>query len=182
MQINKCNKSGESGATYVEMALSIVLFMFIIITVIELLRFGYTIATLQHVLDNSLRASSISNFSEVATDPDCLNKALTANDPVIRASCAEIFIKEQLQKLLSKQIGDWDPSEFVFVKRYPKLSNLSGGFKPPCQLEGGPLYDFKAGNEKEYFSICINYKFDLFMGIKKNILTFGITKNEPFAG
>ena len=183
MQKEILKNTKESGATYVEMAFSITLFMFIIVTVIELMRFGYTIATLQHVLDTALRSTSISDFSQVKTDTDCQNTPIFKTEPTYRAACAQVLVKELISKHLNKKIDSWDPSEFVHIKRYPKLSSLDqskiGSLLPPCLNDvGSPI---SAGTENEYVSICINYKFDLFMGIKKNILTFGITKNEPFA-
>lgn len=73
----------ELGATMVEVALSIFVFLFFIFFSIELLRYGFTILTGQYVLATAARHASVNGPEEARTDPSevILNSAVI--DPVI---------------------------------------------------------------------------------------------------
>jgi hypothetical protein len=167
MEINSTNQ--QAGASYVEMALSLLVFMLIIISVIELLRFSFVTVSLQHVLQEGLEAATKSNFTETGgcQMPNSGVVDVSLRNVGTRASC----IKQEIIQLGSK-FG------LIILPEEISVTPQEAPGVPRCQ---SPNIN-NAGEKSTIVSICIRQELPLFLWIPKDIfmefLVFG--RNETF--
>ncbi len=176
----------QLGATYVEMAISILLFMMIIISVLELLKFSFVTVSVQHTLQKGLEAATKANFSTVGNCipndgvvSDALNDELAGNE-LNRGTC----IKNEIVKIAQSFDLTITPS-MISVTRPARLgeddSTLPSGWRcdPTLATSFGPT---DAAHRGEIVAICIRTNIPLFSWFSStptmDFIVFG--RNEIF--
>lgn len=165
-------KNKESGATYVEMAISILVFLMIFIAVIELLRYGYVSVSLQYIINNSIRRAAIADFNVNGCK---LQENGTLHNSLIKNHAVNIdkknnCIRQQVQKTAAELVK-LNTNEITIGCADSSFSTASD------RCTG-------SGDKGDYVSITIKHPHALFFG---TIFGKGITitnsmiaKNEQF--
>lgn len=183
----------QYGATYVEMAISLIVFMLITISVVELLRFSYINVTLQHVVNDSMRNLVVLNFSDL-DDASCNNREKglilgSLTDPVTRKDCSESDIIRQGNKFGLTIKRDQIRIKSRTLKAFELGQNGTNVFSPPsaeniitapCDPATAEENGTHAGNPGDYVSICVEIPTTVVIGIDTTIRAFAIARNEDF--
>ena len=146
------NLKANKGSVYIELTISMIVFMFIIVSIFELLRFAYNTVTLEYVLSRGVRQASI----------------LPENVPNRLASIKNEFIT------IAQSFGVTLDARNIIVR--------SGGRDVPNGADAcnnDPTNPENAGRAHDLISICIRQRVPLFLGMTTELRSFSITKNEP---
>ena len=179
------SRSCQRGATYVEMAISIIVFMLIMISIIELLRFSFINVTIQHVVNESIRNAVVADFSEISNPfvgSICDRRergyhAKHLEPPETRLFCIRNDILSQAQRLGLPLRHDQLIIKSRSLDRFESGPSFTSDSFPLCEPAGSGEID-GAGAPGDYVSICIEYPTTVLLGLDTTIRAFAIARNE----
>ncbi len=181
----------QLGASYVEMSISIIVFMMIIVSVLELLKFSFVTVSIQHTLQEGLEAATKSNFT--ATGGCNLPNSGVVVDSLNSESARATCIKTEIVKIAQRLDLTITPA-MISVTRPVRPARMVNGVSQPAETAPtqakwrcdpalpttfGPT---NAGERGEIVAICIRTNVSIFSwfqtSAQMDFIVFG--RNEYF--